>query len=259
MKGDGSVFRFTTRKQLKSGRIVEYRSYALQLQVSSLSFAKFFNLKCSQVLQRPLVSVRGRDKKGMFFVTHRNQDFGRWWVGQTLDSLRPFIEAFPREYLRGRFDSEANVNGYAVTMYGAEGHREVMEFDRDLCAKLGMRVGNLHVYCKKGTRTYIEGRLVITTMDKLRFGVNAKDFLRIIGGLAVSERDERLRAMIKGRAWTPWSREVRARSVDLFRQGLNPKQISVKLRSDLAVDVPPITIYFWVRRGTRSWSDFSQV
>jgi hypothetical protein len=259
LKGDGSVFRSTARRELKSGQIVNYRSYALQLQVSSLSFAKFFNLKCSQVLQRSQVNIRGRDKKGMFFVTYHDQDFGGWWIGQTLHTLSPFIEAFPREYLRGRFDSEANVNNYTVTLFGAENHREVMQHDRDLCARLGMRTGDVHIYCKAGSRTYIEGRLVVTTMDKLRFGVNATDFLRVIGGLAVKERDERLKATIKGRAWTPWSTEIRAQAIDLFRRGLNPEQISVELKTANAVDVPAMTIYYWVRRGTRSWSDYKQV
>jgi hypothetical protein len=195
----------------------------------------------------------------MYFVTYHDQDFGKWWTAQTLQSLREYIEAFPHEYLRGRFDSEANVNAYTVTLFGAENHREVMQHDRDLCAKVGLRTGNLRVYCKKGTRTYIEGRLVVRTMDKLRFGVNAKDFLRVIGGLAVKERDERLKTTIKGRAWTPWSADVRTQSIDLFRRGLNPEQISAKLKTDFELDVPAPTIYFWVRRGTKSWSEFKPV
>jgi hypothetical protein len=93
-------------------------------------------------------------------------------------------------------------------------------------------------------------------MDKLRFWVNAKDFLKLIGGLAVKERDERLKATIKGRAWTPWTTEIRAESIELFRRGLNPAQVSAKLKADLGLHVPALTIYFWVRRGTRSWSEF---
>jgi intein-encoded DNA endonuclease-like protein len=179
-------------------------------------------------------------------------------MAQSLSSLKFYIDAFPCEYLRGRFDSEANVNGYSVSLYGAENHREVMQHDRDLCARLGMRVGVVRVYCKKGTQTHIEGRLVTTTMDKLRFHVNAKDFLRVIGSLAVNERDERLKSMIKGRRWTPWSTEVRERSIELFRSGLEPKQIASRLRGELEVDVPKMTIYFWTRRGTRSWSEFTR-
>ena len=149
-----------------------------------------------------------------------------------MHSLTPFIEVFPREYLSGRFDSEANVNSYCVTLHGAENHRDVMQHDRDLCAKPGMRVGDVRVYCKKGYRTRIRGRLVITTMDKLRFNVNAKDFLRVIGGLAVKERDERLRTMIKGRAWTPWSKEIRERSMELFRNGKsNPDFSEAEVRN----------------------------
>jgi hypothetical protein len=258
LKGDGSVFGTRTRRTLASGEIVTYHGHSIQLQVSPLEFATHFNLKCSLALGHPTVSIRGPDQKGMFFVTYREKDFGGWWIAQSLQSLGRFIRAFPREYLRGRFDSEANVNGYAVTLFGAEDHRDVMQHDRDLCAELGIRTGPLRVYCKKGARSYIEGRLVVTTIDKLRFGVNAKDFLRVIGGLAVKERDARLKSGIKGRAWTPWSSEVRARSIVLFRNGLNPKQISAKLKVDLGLDVPASTIYFWVRRGTKSWSDFDR-
>ena len=258
LKGDGSVFKSTSRKRLKSGDVAVYLSYAIQLQVKSLDFALLFNSKCSEALGRPRVRIRGRDKKGMVFVTYHDKDFGKWWTSQTLVTLKPLIETFPHEYLAGRFDSEANVNAGAVTVYGAEDHRDVMEHDRALSAKLGMRVGALKVHCKKGLRSYIEGRLIVTTMDKLRFGVNAKDFLRVIGGLSVKERDSRLRAMVGDRAWTPWTKAIRDRALELFQSGLNPKQISESLGIEFRRKVPAITIYFWVRRGTRSWSDFKQ-
>lgn len=174
-----------------------------------------------------------------------------------MDSLKALIETFPREYLKGRFDSEANVNAYSVTLFGAEDHRQVMQFDRDLCARLGMRAGMVRVYCKKGTQSIIEGRTIVTTMDKLRFHVNAKDFLRVIGGLSVAERDIRLKHMIKGRAWTPWSKEVREKATGLFVSGLNSQQVSKMLETEVGVKVPHSTIYFWARRGTRSWAEFS--
>jgi len=192
----------------------------------------------------------------MFFVTYHDRCFGEWWTNQTLATLKPLIEASPFDYLRGRFDSDANVNGYSVTLCGAESHREIMEYDRSLCVKLGMRAGPVRVNDKKGSQCYIEGRLVTRTVDKLRFNVNAGDFLRTVGGLDVRDRDWKLRSTIKGRAWTPWPQALKLRSVELFNNGIPPAEISKLLRKECQVNVPPITIYFWIKRGTRTWSEF---
>ncbi|MDA4115781.1 MAG: hypothetical protein OK442_04420 [Thaumarchaeota archaeon] len=256
LKGDGSVFVAKSRRTLVSGETVTYHSHAIQLEVSSLEFATHFNLKCSLALGRPLVTVRGPDLKGMHYVTYHDKAFGQWWAGQKLATLKPFIEAIPIDYLRGRFDSDANVHDYAVTLCGAENHREIMEYDRSLCVKLGMRTGPVSIYDRKGSQTHIEGRLVTRTMDKLRFNVNAGDFLRTVGGLAVKERDWKLRSTIQGRAWTPWPERLRLRSIELSSKGLPSGEISKLLKEEFQADVPPITIYFWTRRGTRTWSEF---
>jgi hypothetical protein len=256
LKGDGSVFISRSRRVLASAQTTTYLSHTIQLQVSSLEFAAHFNLKCSMALGHPTVSIRGPDPKGMFFVTYRDQNFGRWWLKQSLSSLKPYIDSSPLDYLRGRFDSDANVNAYSVTLWGAESHREVMEHDRSLSLRLGMRTGRVAIYDEKGSQTYIEGRLVTRTMDKLRFSVNAGDFLRIVGGLAVRERDQKLRDMIKGRPWTPWPRELKLRSIELFGRGLRPAEISEQLRREGQANVPPITIYFWLKRGTRTWKEY---
>ena len=256
LKGDGSVFISRSRNKLQSGIIKVYSRYAIQLEVSSREFAAHFNLKCSETFQRRPLRIRGPDKKGMFFVTYHDRGFGTWWKAQTLNTLKPYINSFPHDYLRGRFDSEASVSSYAVYMCGAEYHRDVMQFDRDLCAGLGMRAGRVLVYGKKGDRTYIEGRLIIRTMDRLRFSVNSRDFLNVIGGLVVKERDEDLKSGIKGRRWTPWSDAVRERAIALFGEGSSAKNVSMILAKEFQVDVPSITVYFWVHKGTRSWSEF---
>ena len=120
--GDGSVFAYRSRSTLVSGEVMTYYSYAIQLQVSDLEFATHFNSKCSLALGHPTVSIRGPDRKGMFFVTYRDQSFGKWWTKQTLATLRPYIERCPLDYLRGRFDSDANVHAYSVALCGAESH-----------------------------------------------------------------------------------------------------------------------------------------
>jgi hypothetical protein len=256
LKGDGSVFVSKSRRTLASAEIATYLSHAIQLQVSSLEFAAHFNLRCSLALGHPTVSIRGPDRKGLFFVTYHDRCFGQWWTQQTLGTLERYIQAFPLDYLRGRFDSDANVHAYSVTLCGAESHRDIMEHDRRLCVKLGMRAGPVGVYDKNGSQSYIEGRLVKRTMDKLRFNVNAGDFLRTVGGLAVRHRDRSLRSMIKGRAWTPWPLEMRLRAVELSRRGIAPREISRLLKKECQADIPPITIYFWIRRGTRTWLEF---
>jgi intein-encoded DNA endonuclease-like protein len=257
LKGDGSVFISHSRVKNRSGIFKVYSRYAIQLEVSSKEFAAHFNRKCSEMFQRPQLRIRGPDKKGMFFVTYHDRAFGPWWKTQNLDTLRPYIKSFPRDYLRGRFDSEASVHSYSVYLCGAENHRDVMQFDRDLCAELGMRTGNVLIYGKRGDLTYIEGRPIVNTMDRLRFSVNSQDFLDVLGGLAVKERDEDLRSGIKGRNWTPWSAIVRKRAIVLSRNGASTKEISKVIAMEFHVDVPSTTVYFWTRKGTRSWSEFS--
>ena len=200
------------------GILKVYSSYAIQLQVSSREFAAHFNHRCSEMFQRPPLRIRGPDKKGMFFVTYHDKAFGSWWKTQSLDTLRPYIDSFPQDYLRGRFDSEANVNLYAVYLCGAENHRNVMQFDRDLCARLGMRTGGVLVYGKKGDQTLIEGRPIVRTMDRLRFSVNSRDFLRVIGGLAVRKRDEDSQIRNKRAEMDPLD-SSRERSCDCAIQG----------------------------------------
>ncbi|MDA4136263.1 MAG: hypothetical protein OK449_04600 [Thaumarchaeota archaeon] len=256
LKGDGSVFISHSWTRKHAGDFKVYSSYAIQLEVSSKEFAAHFNRKCSEMFQRPQLRIRGPDKKGMYFVTYHDRGFGSWWKVQSLDTLMPYIKSFPRDYLRGRFDSEASVNLYSVYLCGAENHRGVMEFDRGLCSELGMRTGDVLVYGKKGDRTYIEGRLIVRTMDRLRFSVNSLDFLRVIGGLAVKERDEDLKSGIKGRRWTPWPAAVRKRAIALSEDGASAKEISKVMATEFHLDVPSITVYFWVRKGTRSWSEF---
>lgn len=255
LKGDGSVFPSKSFRKKKSG-VATYRSFAIQLQVVSREFALRFNSECSRVLGRPAVKVQG-PRNGMLFVTYHSRDFGQWWKSQKLSSLTRFIDLHTVAYLRGRFDSDGNVSSYKVYLCGAENHRDVMSFDRGLCARLGMRTGPVLVYGKKGDVTKIRDRVVVRTMDRIRFSVNSLDFLHTIGGFAVTTRDNALHRRA-GRPWTPWPEEVRSRALALLRSGHDFQTTSRLLSNDLGVRVPPITVYFWSRRGTKSWQRFAR-
>jgi hypothetical protein len=77
-----------------------------------------------------------------------------------------------------------------------------MELERTLCMKLGMRTGDIHPYGKTGGITYIGSKRIVSKEQRIRYGVNSRDFLRCVGLLNVEWRDYDLRYFHKGRAWT---------------------------------------------------------
>lgn len=248
LKGDGCVYESKTSP-----------TYQIKLRVTSKKFVEKFIAECSVVLRRRLVRARGPDLDNCWRVSYGCRDFVRWWNSRSFEELRLFTWEFPREYLQGRFDSESNVHTYEVYLIGAEDHKEVMQWDRTLCLRLGIRVGRLLQHHKAGQVSYIGERKIVSTERALRFSVNVRDFLKSIGGLSVEDRDAKLRSMIKGRRWTEWSPEVRRKALSMWSQErLNPKEISKRLSEDLGKKVPALTIYFWLKKGTITWKEYKE-
>lgn len=174
-----------------------------------------------------------------------------------MGDFRSIIEEFPVEYLRGRFDSDCNVNDYSIDLCGAESHRALMEFERVLCLKLGMRTGGIRPYGRIGDVSYVGLQKVVSRQQKIRFSVNTRDFLKTIGWLNVEWRDRSLRAL-KGRGWTPWGHDVRHRAMTLAAErGWGSKQVAEQLQVEFGISVPYLTVYFWLKKGNKSWGEYS--
>ncbi len=184
-------------------------------------------------------------------VRYSSHSFHDWWKRQTLLTLRPLIERFPVEYLRGRFDSDCNVASGNVALYGTEAHRELMEFERLLCKSLGMRVGALRKHGSPGEVSFVGLHKIVSKQQKVVFTVNIHDFLRVIKYLHVEWRNEKLQSASQTRGWTVWPPEVRDRAFQLQRQSnLGPKAISQRLSFEIQRPVPVSTVYFWLRKRT---------
>lgn len=255
LKGDGSVY---AAKRYSKNREKTSMRYEISLRAKSLEFVMLFSQRCAVVLKRPTTAIQGPYADGCYVSKYTSADFYFWWTRVSFDEIRQFVERFPVQYLGGRFDSEIGVGDYAVYMHGAISHSNVLELDHALCIKLGMRTGPMLPYGKEGKNGTISGREIVSKEQRLRFSVNATDFLRFMDPISVKERREKLQRMIKGRVWTPWSEGTRDRALDLLGRGNSPKEVSDKLQSSIGVKVPPITIYYW-SRGTKSWTDYSKV
>lgn len=246
LKGDGSVFE--SKVLGKGGCGGDAIRYHVKLRVKSRLFAETFRDRFARVLRRAPVKIHGpKAEDGCLVVRYTCVDFVRWWRAQFFASLKRIGERFPVAYLAGRYDSESSVGSYVVYMCGAEDHRNVLAHDRQLCIKLGIRAGKVKPYGRTGEPTRIGGREVRSKMQRLRFGVNASDFLRVIKVIHVVERNDKLYAMIKGRKWTPWGVEVRKRASKLRRTGLTPKETQTHLNSELKISVPYDTVYYWLK------------
>jgi hypothetical protein len=120
-----------------------------------------------------------------------------------------------------------------------------------------MRTENIEAYGKTGAKTLIKGRVVNSKTQRLRFSVNATDFLAVIGVINIEHRYEKLRTMVKGRRWTPWEDATRIIAPALRREGLTPIEIRRHLVVDFGLDVPCSTVYFWVSHRAESWEAYS--
>jgi intein-encoded DNA endonuclease-like protein len=256
LKGDGCVYLARVRPKNGSHRDYAPRC-AISIRANSTEFVDLFREQCAVALKREPVKRHGPYADGCYTATFTSVDFYRWWSRSTMAEIEEFVSCFPRHYLRGRFDSEAGVGAYAVYMFGAANHIDVLELDRRMCIRLGMRTGELLPYGKVGSESTIHGRLVVNRVQKLRFSVNAQDFIAKLGALAIPRRNSKLTRMIRGRRWTPWSEEIRDLALMFHSQGLNHASIAQRLEHDFGVVVPKMTIYTWLHGG-HSWKEFSR-
>lgn len=246
LKGDGFVS-VTRKTDYTRGRRKLYRAYKLGLKNKSRAFIQKFNLACSILLRRKQVRVGNRNGEGHYQIQYCCKEFVLWWFKQGLSGLRGMIEAFPADYLRGRFDSDCNVHGTAVDLCGAESHRRLMEFERGLCIKLGMRTGPIHEYGRPGEINYTGLKKIVSKQQKIRFTVNARDFMKHVGMLSVEWRDYALRHAYKGRQWTPWPILIRERALFLRREyNWKYDRIISELGNEFGKTPPYTTVYTWL-------------
>lgn len=255
LKGDGSVYA-TSYANLKSKPKRRNSVFRIELKNKSLSFLNAFNLNLSIVLDRLRVRLGRPNKDSHAMVRYSSRHFYDWWKHQGIRTLRPLIEQFPIEYLRGRFDSDCNVASGNVALYGAEEHWRLMEFERHLCKSVGMRVGSLRKHGRPGEVSFIGSRKIVSKQQKLVFTVNIHDFLKVIGTLNVEWRNRKLQSSFQRRPWTVWPSKLRERALEIQKaSNLQPKAIAIRLSIECGRRVPVSTVYFWLRKGTRTWQE----
>ncbi len=127
-----------------------------------------------------------------------------------------------------------------------------MEFERTLCQKLGMRVGNIRNHGKVGQVTFVKSKKIVSKQPRLRFYVNTGDLSRVVGNLGVEWKDETLKLALRRRKWTSWPASLRSRARELMeRKGWACKKITDQIRKEFDCDVPYQTVYGWLVHRTR--------
>jgi len=258
LKGDGSVC-VVRKTDYESGELKVYRAYKLDLKNKSIGFIKAFNNACAIVLQRRHVRIAGPNRSGHYQVQYCSKPLVLWWRSQGIPGFRKIMEAFPADYLRGRYDSDCNVEGSSVVLCGVESQRRIMEIERTLCLRLGMRTGKIRLYGRTGDVNYVGSKRIVSKQQRIRFGVNSRDFLRCVGGLNVEWRDFKLKHWHQGRDWTPWSSTVRVRATNLAKEHRwNFKRIAFELERELQMKVPYRTVYGWLKSENMGRGQFSR-
>ncbi|MDV3244235.1 MAG: hypothetical protein LYZ66_03525 [Nitrososphaerales archaeon] len=258
LKGDGTVY-ITNELRPLARRSKRYLVYKVELKNKSLGFLKAFNLACSEVLARRPVQLEGPNADGHHTIRYCSKDFVLWWRKQSLETLGGFIETFPIQYLRGRFDSDGNVRKYGSSLIGIEPHRRLMEFERTLCKKLGIRTGQIRCRGSLGDVAFIGSKRVVSRQQAIRFSVNTADLREHLRFLNVEWRNLALRDASRIRKWTPWSANVRNEAIRLATEmRLDATTIRSRLQEDLGVDVPHGTLYSWLQGRTQSWEGYAR-
>ncbi|MDV3278481.1 MAG: hypothetical protein LYZ69_08470 [Nitrososphaerales archaeon] len=251
LKGDGSVY-FTSQEVLRGGILVRVPVPRIELKNKSTGFLGKFDEECAKVLRRRRVRISRPNSEGHMMVRYRAKDFVLWWQRRNLSNLKGLIEAFPIAYLRGRFDSDGSVGKYRVDLVGIEPHRKLMNFERLLCRRLGMRVSRIRSYGKVGEVTFAGSKEIVSRQPKIRFSVNTRDFAKTVGNLNVEWKQAILDGAAYRRQWTPWPWQLRARAEGLWAGGMSCKQVSDQLSREFLTRVPYDTVYAWMRKGAKT-------
>jgi intein-encoded DNA endonuclease-like protein len=255
LKGDGSIC-ITRKTDYSTGSLKVYRAYKIALKNKSIRFIRTFNTAISKVLHRRIVRIATHKPDGHFQIQFCSKAFVSWWLAQKFSDFQRIIEAFPIDYLRGRFDSDCNVHGNGVVLHGAMSQLQIMEFERNLCIKLGMRAGKLRPYGRPGEITNVGSKMIVSKEQKVRFYVNVHDFLKLVKYLNVEWRDRRLKRAIKRRQWTPWTAEIRAKAIHYKRSfGWSAKETTEALRKEFRIRISYSTVYSWLSGETLSWDE----
>jgi len=199
LRGDGTVCMYTSHEKLKTRHGIKpylRRYYIIQLKVKSKLFAEKFNKEMAIVLNRKPVKIY--EYRGMYIVRYKNKAFVKWWLDNNIPEntniIKPLIIKYPRDYLLGQFDSDGSVDiiRYRVKICGPKSSLKILQLDRDLCIKLGMRTSKIEQYYDIGYKKEIDGRTIIAKEPGYRFEVSAIDFINKIGFLNVESRKEKL-------------------------------------------------------------------
>ena len=130
----------------------------------------------------------------------------------------------------------------------------------------GIRTGSLHEIGNEG-RKDSAGRktrrddvcgfqTTVSKEQKIRFYVNAHDFLESVRHLNVEWRNHQLKSAFRRRQWTAWGQGIRARATHYKSVGWSCKEIVSALRRDFRANIPYSTVHSWTSGNTVSWMEY---
>lgn len=178
IKGDGCTFK---HKQMVDGRL--HTSYVISVSMVDFEFAKEVQ-ECFKILleRTPKIYQRNQSKSSTFpfskILSIRICDKSLHHVlSKSIEELKPYIEAYPAEFLRGFFDAEGSAwkvrNGEPVVKY-CNTNLALIECVRELLIRLRIKPAprtfdskgnlgkaqktcyNIHIYRKDSVKRFME-------------------------------------------------------------------------------------------------------
>ena len=230
MFGDGNLF-FHEKKQ----------DYAVRLEAIDKDFVEYFSKCVSKVLNKErnyavvkykqkamdscMYSARARSKELYYFIKELKEDF---------EKVKPFAEAYPKEFIQGLADSEgfstisARTNFSVGVCVAVSTNKDLLCFVKKLLIGLGI-VSSMGISKRKGmSDSIINGRIITRTMDL--FYLKTVSFFDTEAysnkiNFSIARKSEKLRDGILVETYVPcfdkvsfWKNLYEKRSNQWFRQ-----------------------------------------
>ena len=183
MFGDGSL----TGKYSKN-----HHGYKIRLRVNSKEFAEIFATKVAKILNTKNYKI-GRESYQYRVQVSNHQLYN--FLEQPFEKIKPFIEAFPKEFIKGFVDSEGSVVTtickhknwiwLQLSMGISNNRLELLKFIQILLSKEFNIKSSLKSSYKKGSRCLFSGKVFKRNKDSYDLKVyrinDIKTFSNVIG------------------------------------------------------------------------------
>lgn len=178
--------------------------YRVRLKVVDKDFAESF--------EKALKSIGANPRTGL---EHNSGRTDRWWVEVTNKELFMFLKGpkeqlfeiarvYPREFLRGFFDSEGSVfvdkkDPRRTTVVADNYNTEVLKLCKELLRTLGIH-STIYLVKKKGTKVMIRGQEYQYNNDLYRISIHRKTSVARFAekiGFSISRKQEKLETFLE--------------------------------------------------------------